>query len=109
MGLAVAPLNAFTAGTASLPDPLADDSDDNWMWHQYFQVRAPKAFTGNASVDSDALLALACVFQFEIDTKAMRKVPQAGDVVYGKIEGSLSGTATLNFNMNTRMLSKSMG
>ena len=79
IGMIKVSLQAFTAGAASIPGPLADPEQD-WIVH-----RAGVAM-GVAAADP-AADAVAALQNFEIDSKAQRKC-NAGDVLVWMAEGS---------------------
>ena len=97
LGIGVVAQNAFAAGIASLPIPVTDSDWDGWMWHNFFDIRAISATI------ADGVNSVSTVFDFDIDTKAMRKL---GDeqVVFGAIEFTETGTSTLFFSADSRML-----
>ena len=39
-GIGLASTPAITAGIASLPIPITDEEDSNWMFHQYFAIHS---------------------------------------------------------------------
>ena len=85
--------------TAPLPECLTEENADNWLWIQYFDART---VTG---VRADGVNAVGAVFQRDIDTKAMRKLPDEMSL-YGATEVVESGAATLEVQAQTRTLMK---
>jgi len=66
MGMAIVSEQARAAGAASIPDPYTDSQWDGWFVHQFFQT---SCLVGtNIGFDASA------GYQFEFDSKAMRKV-----------------------------------
>jgi len=90
---------AFAIGITAVPTPLTDEDQEGWMWHQYFDVRTP---TGTIS---DGVNAVGAVSRFDIDNKAMRKIP-VGMTLAGVTEVVESGTAVIEMQGQTRMLVK---
>jgi len=93
VGIGLIATDAFTAG--ALPDPLADDLWEGWMWHHYLHMVVPAGTTAN----------LAPV-RLEIDSKAMRKV-DPGMTLFGITEAAEQndGSTFIQY-ANTRILSK---
>ena len=91
--------NAFDAGVASVPTPLADLAWDGWIYHQLVgRMFGPETAELGASVLDSV--------RMDIDSKAMRKT-RFSDVLIGVVEvGTETGTATLLFSGITRILDK---
>jgi len=96
VGIGIATLAAVTAGIGSLPTPITEASDENWVWHQYFSIHATEAVIGEGAGDHQSI---------EIDSKAMRKAP-VGTACYAAIEVVEIGTGVLDVFLNTRQLFK---
>ena len=99
MGVCVANGDAFATGVAALPDPLADASWDGWMYHRFFDVHAI------TSTISDGVNGYTIQQEFEVDSKAMRKLP-ASDVLCAVIDVVEIGTATMDVFFDSRILLK---
>ena len=100
LGIGVCTLQAFNAGVASVPTPIAQIDWDGWLWHQAFNVASITATI------SDGVNAVGCTQRVEIDSKAMRKVPE-NMVVFGAMEiGTELGTAVVTFDATCRCLVK---
>ena len=98
-GICVVSANAFAAGVASVPTPIQDISWDGWMWHMILGRFRGAATTEVARAPMEA-------GRFVIDSKAMRKI-KATDVLIGVLEvGTETGTSTLEFSADTRVLDK---
>ena len=98
-GIGVVSLPAFTAGIASVPTPIAEQDDENWLYHRYFTVFAgsgPSETFGNAG---------SPVLRVEVDSKGMRKFG-TDRVIYAAVEVVEVGTAILDVSFNSRMLVK---
>ncbi len=64
LGMAVVSEDAFNAGAASMPDPIADIDSDSWvLWQPFQHARALGTATGQSPANSEYVL----------DSKAMRK------------------------------------
>ena len=98
VGIGLATLAAVTAGAASVPTPITEQSFDGWLWHSYFGVHGALAAGSTSTGDTHA-------FSLEIDSKVMRKV---GDevAIYAILEVVEIGTAVANFFLDSRMLVK---
>ena len=102
-GIGFASTAAIQAGIASLPTPVTEFDSDNWIFHRFYHLIAPHVIDGGVSNDTGYGPAWLRV---EIDSKAMRKVPDDDVGLYMAWEHTLSGTATIRFLGRTRMLSK---
>ena len=98
-GIGVATAEAFAVGATALPSPLADASFDGWLYHRFFDCH-----TFDATIASSMVNNLAVV-QFEVDSKAMRKVP-AGVTIYAVLETVELQTATMSVFFDSRSLFK---
>ena len=58
---------AFLAGVASMETPIDEEDWDGWLYHRYFTVKSPQAFTGAAAADADFATPLAAALRFEVD------------------------------------------
>jgi len=105
VGIGLVKSPAFQAGVASVPTPITEDDDENWLWHQYFHLASSDIITGAASQDQDTVMALTAGFRAEIDSKAMRKM-DSGDTLYCAVEVTEVGTCTMNWWLNCRVLAK---
>ena len=98
-GIGIVTTAAFTAGIASVPTPLTEEDWDGWMWHTYFDIRAPTATI------ADGVNAVGAVNRTVIDSKAMRKF--TGDMtLFGATEVVESGTSNVEIQGQTRVLFK---
>jgi len=98
-GIGKTSLAAFTAGIASVPTPITEQGQENWLYWQPFNVNAISATI------ADGVNANAVVFETVIDSKAMRKM-DVGDVLYAAIETVEVGTATMDVWHDSRILAK---
>ena len=97
-GLCVVSENAFNAGVASVPDPLADMDWEGWFWYKTTNLLA-------AAISPLGNELGATINRIEIDSKAMRKI-KSTDVIVGVIGTTENATATMNSALDTRMLFK---
>ena len=97
-GIGIASLAAFTAGIGSVPTPITEETDENWLYHQYFTVMT---ITGGEQWGN----AGTTILRTSVDSKAMRKVG-AGIVVYAAVEVVETGAIVADVSFNSRMLLK---
>ena len=102
-GIGIASAPAITAGVVSLPTPLTEEFSDNWLFHRYFYCFSPHTIDGTVSNDTGYGPAM---FEFEIDSKAMRKVPDTEVGLYMAWEFLEVGTAVMQVQAICRMLTK---
>jgi len=100
LGIGLVTLQAHTAGVTSVPGPLTDTDWDGWLYHAVGHV-----FATTATI-ADGVNAAGAVARFDIDSKAMRKFDEDADILIGVIEVTEHGTATAEFQANTRILLK---
>ena len=88
-GIGIVQANALAIGGTSLPSPVGDIGWDGWLWHRFV------ALEGNplTAADPQAILLNRII---EIDSKAMRRLPQDSAVVLvGELSvGSFAFTVT---------------
>ncbi len=99
-GIAIVTDQAFAAGIASIPGPLAEDDWDGWLFHRYGSLFTPLA------AQADGAAAGSTWHRWEIDSKAMRKVDDDNMTLIGMVESVFSGTAQVQFDWNSRSLVK---
>ena len=97
VGIGIATTTAVTAGIPSLPTPIREAEDENWLWWHPFSVHNP--------VVSSSGLTEASHQRIIIDSKAMRKFDE-GMSIYAAAEVVEIGTATMTMFFDTRMLLK---
>ena len=105
IAIGVVTLEAFTAGIASIPGPLASDDWDGWLWHQYFTLLSNGLMSGAAQTDRNSVNPVVAGVRYQIDSKAMRKFPD-DMVIFGIVQQTEVGTSTLRMFMQTRLLFK---
>jgi len=101
-GIAIANTQAVVAGAASVLQPLTNADWDGWMYHRFFFVKSPSAFSagGNLSVAKEST-----VLKWDVDTKAMRKIT-TDESVYAMLEVAEVGTSGMDVHFDSRMLFK---
>ena len=104
-GIGLATAAAVTAGAASVPGPITEQDWDGWLYWTPLQIIAVGIIDGSAATDSDNMNAVTAAKDIEVDSKAMRKLG-LGDSLYGALELSETGVATLNWRFDSRMLFK---
>ena len=93
IGIGVASENQFGMGIAAVEHPIDNANWDGWMYHKFFGVHGTISTPANGQTS----------VQFDVDTKAMRKLP-AGDAVFAAIQIVEIGTATADIFFDSRML-----
>ncbi len=97
VGIGLCTLAAFTAGFASVPTPVTEVEDENWLWWSMFVMS-----TATATI-ADGVNSSGVHFEKTIDTKAMRKF-EDGMVIYAAIEQTELGTAAADVFFGSRIL-----
>jgi len=105
-GIGVATTAAITAGVASVPTPITEETWDGWLYHRYFSVicAEPIAVATTSKIGAQ-VHDVAAALRFEVDSKAMRKLTQ-DQTIYAVIEVIEIGVATARWAFNSRMLFK---
>jgi len=84
-------------GVTAVPDPIADMDWDGWMYHRFFDVHG-------AAGTFDATEPQASI-QFEVDSKAMRKIP-LNETLVAVLEVVEQGASTGTAWFDSRILVK---
>jgi len=84
IGAAVLNDTAIAVGVASLPDPVTDIQDDTWMMFQGLHSKVVTAGTLGFTESGNL---------FEIDSKAMRKLPEGMSLAFIAAVGSAQGAS----------------
>ena len=100
VGLIKASADAATAGAASLPGPISDADNDGWIYHRYFGARS---LTGSAD-EAQGML----TDRFEVDSKVMRKMDGASEVLVWVAEVQTIDGGNLSVQTSHRMLWKTV-
>jgi len=104
-GIGVVTAQAFGIGITALPTPIDEEDWDGWLYHRYFSVVSSSIISDTVSSADDFANAVSAVLRVEIDSKAMRKVPE-NMTVAAVLQVTEVGTATMTWNFNSRMLIK---
>ncbi len=86
-GMCVVSNDAFAAGAASVPGPYSDAESDLWFVHQF--CRNDFLFGSNISFDGQAAR------QYEINSKAMRKLTDEETIPVVIENGNITNGATI--------------
>jgi len=97
IGICIVNEDAFSVGSSAVPDPIADALWDGWMYHRFFDLHA------QTTTLADGVNAVSAGIQFEVDTKAMRKMRDE-DVLTAKVEVVEVGTSTMDVWFDSRAL-----
>ena len=106
MGIGIVTTPAFDIGVTAVPTPIAEESWDGWLWHQYFQLHAGGAIAAAAAQDTDEVNATSAAVRYEIDSKAMRRFNSQETLILVIELGVETGSATLRVEGITRQLFK---
>ena len=101
-GIGIASLAAVTAGVSSVPTPITEQSSENWLYWQAFSVKGQQAFSTGGGPGAEQQ---GTYLRFEIDSKAMRKLP-TDMAIYSIVEVAEVGTAALLVHHDSRTLLK---
>ena len=104
-GIGITRAPAFTAGIASLPTPLTDEDDENWLYHRYVSLFAGGIIANAAMGSEEAVNPISAAMHFGVDSKAMRKL-DVGVGLYAALEVVELGSAGLRWAYNSRVLVK---
>ena len=98
LGMCVVTNDAFAIGVTAVPNPMDDADWDGWMYHRFFDLHAKGA-------TPSFLLENQTVIQFEVDTKAMRKLP-LNETLLMSMQLIEVGAAGISVFFDSRMLVK---
>ena len=100
LGMAVVSNDAFAVGVTAVPNPIDDMLWDGWMYLRFFDIHSFGA-TIAESMNASGLGSI----QFEIDSKAMRKL-QLNDTLVCVLQAVELSTATMSLFLDSRLLVK---
>jgi len=104
-GIAVATTAAIAVGATAVPSPITEQDWDGWLyWTPVFLV-SPGVIDGTVSDDRSSISGQTGSQIQVVDSKAMRKLNEA-ESIYGALEVSEVGTATMNWHFDSRILLK---
>jgi len=102
-GMGIVSENAAGIGVTALPAPIGDIGWDGWMYYQTFALLSVDAVSAS-SVSHSGSNPMTSALRIPIDGKAMRKIKNT-DTLVAVLETSVeAGTATLEAQLNTRIL-----
>ena len=104
-GIGIATLAAVTAGIASVPTPITEQDAENWLYHRYFQLRSGAEIDASVTNDEDEVNSTVAALRWEIDSKAMRKLPSEM-VLYAALEVVESAVCSMAVDFDSRVLVK---
>ena len=99
VGVGLINSDAFAVGVTTILDPIGDADWDGWLYHRFFNIHAVTATI------ADGVNAAAAAIQFEVDSKAMRKLTDT-DVIFAAVQAVENGAATAEVFFNSRLLMK---
>ena len=91
-GLIVVTDRAIASGAAAIPGPATDGGDDGWFVHQ--------------SINQSHALAGGGVRTYDIDSKAMRKVEDGGEIAIMVQNAGLAASGGFLITTSVRLLAK---
>jgi len=91
--------DALAVGITAVPNPYADMDWDGWLYHRFCDIHAHDAM----EVGGDPAEFGQTVVQFEVDSKAMRKV-DIGESVFAAVHVIERGNATMDVWFDSRTL-----
>jgi len=97
VGIGVFTSEAFAAGIASLPSPISDMDWNGWLYHRFYDLHGAAAGSPEADVSTS--------IQFEVDSKAMRKVND-GVTIGCLVQGVELGDSVMGVYFQSRLLMK---
>ena len=100
LGVGVASQDAFAVGVTAVPNPIADMDWPGWLYHRFFDVHGASSTVAN-SWGANGL----GVAQFEVDSKAMRKVG-INEVIFATVETVEDAASGMSVWFDSRTLFK---
>ena len=105
-GIGITTLDAFTIGATAIPGPLDELDWDGWLYHRFFTLTASGPIVAAAvSISTDLAQPVASGLRIDVDSKAMRKLPENMGL-FAALDVNLVGTAAMSCFFNSRMLIK---
>jgi len=99
-GVGIASSDAFGVGVTALPNPADDAGWPGWLYHRFFDLHSFNA----TIVESMAAGGLGSV-QFEVDSKAMRKLG-INETIFASLQTIEAGAASMSIWFESRTLVK---
>ena len=97
MGIGMTTTAAITAGAASVPLPIDEQDWDGWLYWRAFSLQSATATIG------DGVNAVGVALDYEIDSKAMRKVGE-DMALYAVLQSVENGTSVMDVWHDSRVL-----
>ena len=97
LGICIVNEDAFAIGATAVPDPIADSGWDGWFYHRFFDVHSSHTEVEGGDLSRS--------ISFEVDSKAMRKIPEE-NVIVAALEVVELGIATMQVYFDSRVLFK---
>ena len=97
-GIAIVTDQAFAAGISAVPTPIDEQLHDSWLFWRAIQLQAINVTETFGNAGSGRV-------EFEVDTKAMRKLTP-NDTIYAVVQVVENGTVTANAFFDSRALFK---
>jgi len=94
IGIGIVNEMAFTVGATAVMEPITDADWDGWLYHRFFDLHVGDQTAGDIQERP---------VQFEVDSKAMRKLKQ-DDVVFAIVEVVETGIAEIDVFFDSRIL-----
>ena len=94
MGIGIVTLEAFTVGVTAVPHPMSNIAWDGWLYHRFFSVHVGDKTAGDVAYQQT---------QFEVDSKAMRKLKD-DDVIMAVMQVVETGVADMDVFFDSRAL-----
>ena len=101
-GIGKATLDATGIGVSALPNPIDDEDWDGWLYHRYYALRSAGVIV---LADADAANSVTSSLRLEVDSKAMRKLPE-NEALFASIQTVESGVSNMTADFNSRVLVK---
>jgi len=99
-GIGIAQVAAFDAGVGSVPTPVAEAADENWLYHRFFSCMS------TSSAGETWANGISNALRVEVDSKAMRRF-DVDRVLYASLEVAEIGTAAvMDMTFDSRVLVK---
>ena len=103
-GIGVVTTAALTAGAASIPTPITEQSWDGWMyWRSLNVTSGPIFLDGTAASEGDGIAGVVGSIDVDVDVKAMRKLT-VDEAIFAVVEVTEIGTAVMQWHFDSRVL-----
>ena len=99
LGIGIVSADAFAVGVTAVPNPLGDFDWPGWMYHWFYDLHAA------TSTITDSLVNGLGSIQFEVDSKAMRKIG-LNEVLMANLETVEDPASGMSVFFDSRVLLK---